>query len=139
MVREGFGDSQGISSAVSGAVRRKAQAPFYDAARARHAVLLASVVGLKEASAQTGILASQICTWRTRIERLTGERFPRLQRANNRPASKLDARKAQTIRERRAAGVSWGVLARVYGVSRTACVKVWAHELYPDPAWTRAA
>lgn len=126
--------SQGISLPVCGVSRRQAQAPFHDGARARHAVLLASVVGLKEASAQTGILPSQICTWRKRIERLTGERFPRLPRANNRPPAKLTSRKAEVIRARRAAGVSWGVLARINGVSPTACVKVVAREIYAEAA-----
>lgn len=118
---------------------RRRDRGFSDPVRTRHAVVLASVVGLARAGAQTGILPTQICTWRKRLERMTGERFPRLRRGAVAGSGKLSMEKARELRSRRARGVSWGVLARIYGVSPTACVKVWKHELYPDPAWRAAA
>lgn len=96
----------------------------------RHAVVLASVVGLAKASAQTGFAQSTICEWRRAIETQTGERFPRLPRANNLPPPKLSPEKAREIRRRRAGGKSWGWLAVRYGVSPTAVVKVCNREIY---------
>lgn len=107
-------------------------AGFRDPVRARHVVVLASVVGLNEAHRRTGVLPSQISTWRKRIERQTGERFPRLSRGDRTGSGRLSATRAAELRERRSRGVSWGVLARIYKVSPTACVKVCKGELYPE-------
>lgn len=112
---------------------RRRQAPFHDPIRARHAVLLASVVGLKRASEITGINWTQICTWRKRIERLTGETFPRMPNPGNTGHGKLSLDQVRRIRERSAAGVSSGVLARLYKVHPNTIIRIKHGKLYPEP------
>ena len=110
------------------------QRPFHDPVRTRHAVVYGSALGLRKASAITGVLPSQISAWRRKLERLTGETFPRLPSPGNTGKGKLSLAKARQIRARRAAGVSWGVLARIHHVSPTTIVKVCKGLLYPEPA-----
>lgn len=109
------------------------QAPFHDYPRARNAVLLASAFGLKRASKITGISKGQLSTWRKRLEALTGERFPRLPTSGNTGHGKLSQEQVRKIRERSAAGVSSGVLGRIYKVHPQTIVAIRKGRLHPEP------
>lgn len=96
-----------------------------DPIRARHAVLLASVVGLRGASKQTGVSPSRISEWRTMIERKTGERFPRRidLRGRRRPFPLTDEQCEAIHKRRIERGTSWRRLAMIYGVSPSTAVR----------------
>lgn len=102
--------------------------------RARRAVLLASKVGLARASDHLGISMSQISEWRMRIERETGEVFPRLKRGRKPGFGKLNLEKARVMRARRRRGVSTGVIARLAKVHPSTARRVCSGERYPEPA-----
>lgn len=90
-----------------------------DPVRVRHAVVLASVVGLVRASAQVGVSPARICEWRRDLEAGTGETLPRRHdlKGNRRPFPLTPAQIAE-IRPLRARGYSFAELGRRYGVSR---------------------
>lgn len=112
------------------------QCTFRDEARVLRAITLAGIYGLEGASKRTGIAPSLISTWRTNMERLNGWRFKRPAR-KPRGNGKLSLAKAREMRAKRARGLSWGVLARIYKVCPATCQKVCAYKLYPEPAWQR--
>lgn len=118
---------------------RRNMVGFRDPIRSRHAVLLASVIGLVRAGKQLGISPSLISEWRERLEAQTGETFPRLPAGRPPGFGKLDLEKARDIRARLARGVSSGVLGRLFKVHPGTIRRVGGGELYPEPAMERAA
>lgn len=85
----------------------------------RHAVLLASVLGLAKAGKQVGISPAQLCQWRRALEAETGERFPRLHHLKgNRRAFPLTPEQCAEMRALRPRGFSFAALGQAFGVSR---------------------
>lgn len=85
----------------------------------RHAVLLASVVGLKAAGKQVGISPAQLCQWRKALEAETKERFPRLHHLKGYrrpfPMSPEQIEEAKALRRR---GFSFAEIGKALGVSK---------------------
>ena len=88
----------------------------------RAAAELASELGLQRAADTLGMSVSRLCEWRLEVEAQTGERLPRRTHLRGRSGGgKLNLVQRHELRERRGRGVSWGVLARIYGVSEATC------------------
>jgi DNA-binding transcriptional regulator YdaS (Cro superfamily) len=90
-------------------------------ARKREGAYMASALGLEAAALRLGISSSRLCQWRKDVEAVTGERLPRKYHWRARRPKILSATQEAELRARRKRGVSWGVLARIYGVSVGTC------------------
>ena len=110
------------------------QPPFHDPVRVRHILLIAAALGRKKAVEVTGVSSAQIARWRTTWAAHYGETWPINHNPGNTGHGKLSLEAARIIRARRKAGVSSGVLGRLYKVSPSTIRSIEKGRLYPEPA-----
>lgn len=101
--------------------------PRPDPIKVRHAVLLASAVGLKKAAKVTGVSMGRLSQWRTALEADTGETFPRRHdlKGKRRPFPLTPEQCAEML-ALRPRGFSYVQLGARYGVSKDTARKACA-------------